>query len=215
MNKTQKFIDKYFALYLSQCRTNHPFFEDEDHPNFPPTKEELEELMTYLIKNGREPVIIGSIATIKHLHITHADIQSRTYRLANKLELFLPHNLDKPLASWQVKKDSRGHIYWISPKNSVVELFNESNIFIGNNENKFHLEKDLESVDHGCPVADIATLFVIKLNNFGIRDLNDLLLLALKNGIPQNIDALLSNDKQKKNLTFIKKWVQNRSCPRS
>lgn len=209
MNKTQKFINKYFASYLLECKRQNPFFEAEENPHFPPTCEELEEIISYLIHNDVVPVIIGSIAVIKHLHIKNKDIKSGTFRLTNKLELFISDNLPLPPLHWQVKEGFEGRTSWISPIGSVVDFFNEEDIFLGDPENKFFFGKDSESVSEGCPVADVPTLFIIKLNTFEVRDIQDLLLLALEKGIPKNLDKLLLNSKQRKNLTFIKKWIQN------
>ncbi len=72
MDTPYVFIEKYFALYLNDCRILNPCLETES-PRFPPTCEELREVMAYLSHNG-------SIATIKHLHVSKADIHNRTYK---------------------------------------------------------------------------------------------------------------------------------------
>lgn len=211
MSKVRKFIDKYFASYLSECRVWNPFFESENNTCFPPTSEELEEIIFYLSSNDLVPVIIGSVAVIKYLNITRKDVRAGDFRLTNKLELFVSGNLPSPLSCWQFKERFKGRCSWISPIGSVIDFFNKKNVLFGDSGARFSIGIDSESASQGCPVADVATLFIIKLNNFKIRDLQDLLYLALKTGIPKNLDKLLSNSRQRKNLTFIRKWIENKS----
>jgi hypothetical protein len=208
MNKIQKFIDKYFVLYLAECKAHNPLLEAEDQFDSPPTNVELATIMSYLNLKNTNPLIIGSIAVIKHLHVTSEDIRARTYRLTNRMEIFLSGVLPHPPFGWKLKKDSGELSTWISTLGSRVDFFSEKDLFSEECEKPLHLNPDSESVQMDCPVADTRTLFSIKLQLFSPRDLQDLLLLSRKLGIPKNLNKLLSTSRQRKNLTFIMRWIK-------
>lgn len=208
MDKIQEFISKYFALYLAECKDPNPLLDAEDHFDSPPTVIELVKIMSYLKLKNTAPLIIGSIAVIKHLHVTSEDIRARTYRLTNRVEIFLSGSLPPAPFGWKLKKDSCGLSTWISSFGSRVDFFSTKDFFSQECIEALHLTPDSESVEMGCPVADTSTLFSIKLQLFSPRDLYDLLLLSRKLGIPKNLNKLLFTSRQKKNLTFIRRWIK-------
>lgn len=67
-----------------------------------------------------------------------------------------------------------------------------------------NIEKDPESIKMGCPVADVMSIFLMKLNSFREKDSLDLLILARKLGIPKNIERQSLNSTQKENLSLLK-----------
>lgn len=219
MSKRRDFIEKYFAEYLSESRIRNPFLEEilnislkislENAP-IPPTSREVEELISYLLENNVDPVIVGSIAVIKHIHVTSEDIKSRTYRPTQKLELFVSKILPNPPKGWHVNKKSIGSASWISPEGGCVDFFTIEDIFDGNAKNQNIIGRDHESIAMGCPVADVQTIFIMKLNSSRVIDFGDLLTLAAKVGVPKDLDELLWNDTQKKKLEPIRRWVKRR-----
>ena len=208
MNKIQEFIDKYFALYIAECRVHNPFFDAEDEFNSPPTGEDLAAVMTYLKQRHADPLIIGSIAVIKHLLVTNEDIRRRIYRPTNRLEIIISGDLPPPPFGWSLKNNTKSPPTWVSPDGSRVDLFHGKDLFSEICEKLLTLNQDAESARMECPVADVKTLFFIKLELFSPRDLYDLLLLARKLGIPKKLNDLLSTPRQRKNLMFIRHWIK-------
>lgn len=210
MSRSLAFIEKYLALYLSECRIRNPFIATEHVVHIPPSSEEIEELISYLLGKNTNPVIIGSIAVIKHLHVTKEDIIARRFRPTKKLELLVSQELLPLLTGWQLNKDSTKAVSWISPTGGIVDFFTLKDIFPEDIRDQNIIKKDAESVDMGCPIADVQTIFLIKLNSTEERDLLDLLMLVSRQGIPKDLDKCLWTARQKKNLEFIKLWMKNK-----
>lgn len=210
MSRRWDFIEKYLAAYLSECRAQNPFVKLEQKIPIPPTGKEIEALVSYLINSKVDPVIIGSIAVIKHLHITAEDIKARSFRLTQKVELFVSQFPPNLLSGWQINKNSKVLTSWISPTGGTVDFLKIEDLFSESVESQYVVEKDPESVNMGCPVADMQTLFLIKLNSDQERDLLDLLTLARRKNIPENLDKHLWTSTQRKNLDFIKLWIKGR-----
>ena len=151
-------------------------------------------------------MIVGSIAVIRHLQLTIEDINARIFRPTQKLELFISQKLPAPPSGWQLNQSPVGLTSWISPTGGIVDFLTARDIFPGD---LYSVGKDPESVTMGCPVADVQTLFLIKLNSDKERDLLDLLLLACKLGIPKDLDNLLWTLQQRKSLEFVRRWVKD------
>lgn len=65
--------------------------------------------------------------------------------------------------------------------------------------------KDPESVEMGCPIADLQSIFELKLNSSRVKDFTDLIALSRVVGIPTNLQA--SNETQKENLELLKMMI--------
>lgn len=48
MKGIRDFIKKYLAGYLAECQIHNPFVEGDQYSPYPPTSEEVEELILYL-----------------------------------------------------------------------------------------------------------------------------------------------------------------------
>lgn len=203
MEDIHHFIEKYFTEYLSFCQKRNPLIDPERILHIPPLGNELEELMIYLCSRGVKPVIGGTLAVVKHLKLSSEEIKAHDFRPIHKIDLFFSNELPPPPKGWQVDKKSTALISWISPLNGCVEFLKM------NNTNE--LGKDLESIEAGCPVIDIKTLFKMKLDSNRQRDLFDLLSLALVVGIPVDLEEELLNETQRRNLEAIKLWIKFRS----
>lgn len=204
MTKVGEFIEKYLSKYLSQCQKRNPFVEEERYTNIPPTSKELEQLISYLSEKDVDPVIIGSIAVIKHLKLTTEDIHARTFRPTQELDLLISKKLPDPPPGWHCNEEIREISSWISPTGGYVEFLMAQDMLPKNDK----IEKDPESIAMGCPVADLLTLFKLKLNSSREKDLADLMSLARRVGIPQEVDKHLWNDIQMKNLELLRLWAK-------
>ncbi len=208
MNKRHDFIKKYFAAFLTESRIRNLFVEYEKLVKIPPTSQEIEELISVLQKSAVDPVIVGTLAVMKHLVVTTEDIHAHTFRpiqtvdlLVYKKPLQLPHG-------WEVNTESSPIISWISPSRGYVKFLKSEDEFPANYSQT--VGKDRESVEMDCPVADVETLFKMKLNSRRERDLGDLMMLAKKVGIPADIEKKLWNTGQQQNLEFLQHWAKLR-----
>ncbi|MCE5315908.1 MAG: hypothetical protein LLG04_00915 [Parachlamydia sp.] len=204
MNGIRDFIKKYLAGYLAECQMHNPFIEGDQYSPYPPTSQEIEELILYLQHVGVDPVIAGTIALVKHLNLTSEDIHARDFRPTHKLEVLISKTLPNPPKQWQLNKESEGS--WISPKGGVVEFLMEEDALKAPNK----VGRDPESVKMGCPVTDVQTIFKMKLNSDWEKDLAELMTLTRKVGIPNDIDNKLWNSIQRKNLNILKFWAKLR-----
>jgi hypothetical protein len=112
-----------------------------------------------------------------------------------------------PPNGWRRDGKSIGVISWISPMGGYVDFLIAGQNFPDNNKNLKKIGKDPESEKMGCPVADVLSVFLLKLNTYRNKDLQDLINLALKIGIPKEIERQVLNPTQKDNLTIIKLWL--------
>jgi hypothetical protein len=59
-------------------------------------------------------------------------------------------------------------------------------------------------------IADINSIFLLKLNSFREKDLFDLVVLTHKVGIPENLNKKYSlNETQLHNLETVKMWLEH------
>lgn len=202
MSSIHVFIGKYLDKFLNKCQIRSPFSEEEQTTHIPPTSLEVEMLIPYLQKHELDPVITGALAVVKHLKITDEDIRNRTFRPTNALEIFVskvPMNVPE---GWRIQKESSGRLAWISPGGGYVLFFVSAD--------NFSIGKDPESIAMNCPVADILTIFKMKLNSSNEIDLYHLMCLASRTGMPKNLDNLVENKVGSKNLEFLKRWINLR-----
>lgn len=204
------FIEKYFAAFLVESRVRNPFVEYEQLIKIPPTAGELEELISFLQKNYLNPVIMGTLAVMKHLVVTPSDIQNRTYRPIQTIDILVSKLPEQLLDGWQLDKDSSPRLCWMSPSQGYVKFFNFKDEFPSELDKISEAGKDQESVLMNCPVADVETLFRMKLNSRKEKDMLDLMMLTRKVDIPQDVDKKLWNDVQRKNLEFLRHWAKIR-----
>ena len=210
MSKMHNFIEKYFAAFLIESRIRNPFVEYEQLIKIPPTADELEELIIFLQNKYLDPVIMGTLAVMKHLVVTPADIKNRTYRPIQTIDLLVSKLPEQLLDGWQLDKDSSLKLCWISPSQGYVKFFNFKDEFPLELEKISTAVKDQESVLMNCPVADVETLFRMKLNSGKERDMLDLMMLTRKVNIPKDIELKLWNDVQRKKLEFLRHWAKIR-----
>ncbi len=206
----QNFIEKYFAAFLKESRIRNPFVESEQVIKIPPTAEELQKLISFLQENHLNPVIIGTLAVMKHLVVTTADIQNRIYRPIQTIDLLVSKLPKQLFNDWHLDKESLPRLCWISPSNGYVKFFNFKEEFPLDLENITESCKDHESALMNCPVLNVETLFRMKLNSKKERDIFDLMMLTRKLEIPQDIDLKLWNDTQRQKLEFLRHWAKIR-----
>lgn len=204
MNPIRDFIDKYLSGYLAQCQLKNPFLQEDKYTPYPPTSKEVEDLIMFLQNEGLDPVISGTIALIKHLQFTEADIHAREFRPTHKLEVIISKNLPNPPSGWHINKDFRA--CWNSPLGGRVDFVREEEAVQFPNR----VQRDPESVEAGIPVADVPTIFKMKLNSDWDKDLAELMTLARKVGIPKDIKDCLWSDRQKKNMEILIFWAKLR-----
>lgn len=208
MSQIHIFLDKYLTKFLKKCQVRSPFSEEEQKTHIPPTSIEIEKLIPYLQKYDLDPVIIGALAVTKHLRITDEDIRNRTFRPTNALELYVSKFPKNAPDGWKIEKESFEKLAWISPGGGYVLFFGPEDI-----DNLF-IQKDPESVEMNCPVADVVTLFKMKLNSDREIDLYHLMCLATRTGMPKDVESIVLNKKGAKNIEFLKRWLTLRSIKR-
>lgn len=208
MTKVHDFLEKYFAKFLSESRIRNPIVEEKLDISIPPLCEEVESLILFLQNFDLDPIIIGTLASIKHLKITEADIQMRLFRPAPSLELFVkkPPSLMPP--GWKETDRAEG-ICWISPSRGYVD-FKMPEDLLPVFKNSEPIEKDQESVEQGCPVASLRSIFRLKLNSEFTNDLSEILSLMRRVGLPSNLEKDLRTEIQWKNFEMIKHWAKLR-----
>jgi hypothetical protein len=199
------FIEKYFGKFLEKSRVRNPYTILDQKAHIPPTSNEVKTLILYLQAHGMDPIIVGYLAAIKHLKITDIDIQSRLYRPAFALEIYLSSYPPPPPKNWKINNDFHEMIAWISPENGCVLFFIKeeklpSDILV------FDIQKDLESIEMGYPVADVTTLFKMKLKSNNTFDLYQLMCLVRKFDLPKELNNMSLNKQEENNLDFLKRW---------
>src|SRR5262249_36510929 len=114
-----------------------------------------------------------------------------------------------PPLGWKQDKNSK-ELSWISPSGGYVDFVISGKTRKDGSKNMEKVGKDPESAAMGCPVADLQTVFVMKLNSDRGKDISDLLSLARRVGIPNNLEKEELNSTQVKNLELVKQWVKLR-----
>jgi hypothetical protein len=205
MSQIHLFIEKYLAKFLAVSQILNPMSEVKGKTLFPPSSAEIEILIPFLQLQDLDPVIIGSIAVVKHLKITDQDIQQREFRPAHALEIFVIKSPQEIPEGWKICNEILDGLVWISPSGGFV-IFSIMGTRLSDGSDYFpSIVKDLESVAMNCPVADVSTLFKMKLNSNLVKDLYDLMCLTRRVGIPKNLEDVELNKMQAKNLDFLKR----------
>lgn len=78
-----------------------------------------------------------------------------------------------------------GIISWIAPSGGYVDFLEANHIYPSGSQNPSEINKDPEPEHNGLPVADLISIFQMKLNSPREKDLFDLIALAKKLGIPK------------------------------
>lgn len=205
MSQLHQFIEKYLAKFLAMSQILNPMSEVRGKTLFPPNSREVEILIPFLQLQNLDPVIIGSIAVVKHLNITDQDIREREFRPAHALEVFITKTPREVPVDWEISHEITDKLAWISPSGGYV-LFSIMGARLSDGSDCFsEIVKDPESVVENCPVADVSTLFKMKLNSNLSKDLYDLMCLTRRVGIPKNLEKESLSSLQVKNLEFLKR----------
>lgn len=199
MKQVSDFVDKYFKGYLKRCRS-----DPSKGVHIPPTAQELCDLMSYLQEEGVDPVIVGSAAIIKHLNPSR--LSDDKFRLTQDIDIFISNVLPDPPAGWRRDSKSIGVNSWISPTGGYVDFLLAGQPLPDNHRIPSRIGKDSESSDMGCPVADVVSIFLMKLNSYRDKDLTDLVLLARKVGIPKSLRTGRLSREQRDNLNLVEIW---------
>lgn len=204
-----KDIWRYLSNYLEHCRNNRPQGEDIQTDHIPPTGREVQDLISYLKNKGLEPVIVGSVAVIKHLNLASNDFNSGDFRNTQDLDIFVSQQLPSPPPGWSRDMASIGLTSWISPSGGYVDFLVAGHIFPDRHRNPQKVVKDPESASMGCPLADVVSIFKMKLNSNRTKDLTDLVAIACRIGITKDLEKEPLNSTQKENLEAVKLWVEH------
>ena len=82
--------------------------------------------------------------------------------------------------------------------------------FPDGNEVPRNIEKDKNSTNNNWPIADLTSLFLLKLNSFQDKDLFDLVVLANKVGIPHQLKNKTLNETQRNNLETVQLYLEHK-----
>ena len=189
--------------YLAQCRVRNAAEDVDTH--VPPTSEEVEELIVYLREHGINPAIVGSTALLKHLG-DDIDI-GKDFRPTADLDIFVNKPPPKQLPEgWHRDPEAVGLISWISPSGGYVDFLQGGHEYPGGRKNPSSVSIDTSISEF--PVADVASVFKLKLNSERQKDLLDLVALARRTGVPPSSALGKLNAQQRENLQMISQWVQ-------
>ena len=197
MESTEAFIQKYFARYLAYCHKQGSSI---------PKSNELKKIISYLSNKHLDPVIIGSLAIFKYIKLSDEDFNKRKLRLLHTINLVISKDPCTPPPRWKSLIGKTGRTFWISSAGNIFELIKIRDLF-QQPPKQFHISCDPESIQMGCPVADIFTLFLINLDSGRDRDFFDLLSLAKNVGISKDIDKHLWTPRQIEKLKFVLRRV--------
>lgn len=203
MTKAKDFIKTYLSDFLRKSRDDL-----KNNAYIPPTGKEVEELIVYLQEKGVDPVIVGSLAVIKHLKQKGNDFDDNSLAKTKDIDVFVSSSLPAPPHGWRRSTESVGVISWISPTGGHVDFLIAEQRFPNNLKNPKKIGKDPESILMGCPVADLRSIFELKLNSDREKDLQDLLILARRLGIPKDLQPSLLNQTQRDNLEIVTLWIK-------
>lgn len=204
MAKIKDFIKIYLADFLKESRDK---LKGDMH--VPPTDKEVEELVVYLQEKGADPAIVGSAAVIKHLKHKDPNFKDDSFHLTKDIDIFVSSSLPNPPFGWRYDLKSPGVISWISPSGGYVDFLIAGHRFPNDLKNPKKIDKDPESVLMGCPIAALRSIFELKLNSDREKDLTDLLILARRIGIPNDLQQQPLNQTQRENLNLVNLWVEH------
>lgn len=151
-----------------------------------------------------------SVAVVKHLNLTNEEIHLRNFRPTYALDLLIFRKIPSPPPNWQVKMQTSDGVSWLSTTGGQINFLMAKDTFPEGFIKTNSIGRDPESVRVGCPIVDVKTLFIMKLNSSLEVDMSELMTLARKTKIPKEIEKELWTNRQKKNLEFIRSWAELR-----
>lgn len=208
----QEFIDKYFSEYVKLSRIHNPFIESGLSIPIPPTSLEMQEIISYLKENDLDPIVVGTIAVIKHLKLTNEEIRRGEVRPTARLEIFVSRKPSAPPEGWHVAPPSEDKIFWTSPSGGQASILVAGQKLSNGIQIPESIGKDPESELAGCPIGNVLSLFQMKLNSSLPKDLTDFLNIAVRIGIPDDLQEDLLNSRQKHNLKAARFWLKHRAA---
>ena len=210
MPKLTNYLETHLGNFLEKSRAALG-----SKGQIPPTTDEIQTLLDYLQSNGLDPIIVGSIAVYNQLRkisristdlippTKHLDIAiaKQEIGVTKDLDLFISRALPNIPPGWKVDRASIGVPSWISPSRGYVDFLIAGAPLAENAGIPKQIKKDPDSEKMGCPIADLQSLFELKLDSSREKDLLDLLVLAKTVGIPRNLPSL--NERQRENLEYL------------
>lgn len=185
--------------YLQQCRVKNPLVENAS-TSVPPTKQEVDFLMSYLGKQGLEPALAGSVGLLHHL----GGASAKSFRPTFDLDVWVNRAPGSPPSGWRRDPESLGVVSWISPSGGIVDFMSPGHKFPGGEKLPHTVDID-RSFDY--PVVGWKNLMLMKLNSVRDKDIADLMALVRKLGkVPSDSELGKLNPTQKDNLGLIRQW---------
>lgn len=187
--------EKSIIEYLNHARKS---------PNCPPAVEEIQTLISYLRTNKLDPIIVGALAVVSYLQPV-----GEYFRQTEDVDIFITQSPPSPPPGWTRDRKSVGVPSWISPTGSHVDFLIAGHQFPDGSEVPKNIEKNRNATNN-WPIADLTSLFLLKLNSFRDKDLFDLVELANKVGIPDPLKNRTLNETQRNNLETIRLYLQHK-----
>lgn len=197
---------KKIDTYLKHCRSDI----EKGKQHIPPTTREIDNLISYLNEKDLNPIIVGSLAIVQHLNFSLQELEREDFRPTEDIDIFVSSLPHAPPSGWRRDYQSIGVISWISPSGGYVDFLEAGQKFPDSQKNLTKVKKDPNSENMGLPTADLSSLFQLKLNSSRVKDIQDLIFLSERVGIPDEIEKKNLNELQKENLAFIRLWLENK-----
>ena len=186
----------------------HSISSKQRNAHYPPNENEVQSLISYLKEKGLDPVLVGSMALIKHLKPSTEEMVNENL-MTQDIDVFIKSSLPNPPVGWRRDRESLGVISWISPSGGYVDFLEANHNYPDGIRNPPEIGKDNESEKTGYPVADLVSVYIMKLNSHREKDLYDLVRLAKRVGIPKELSRYKLNKVQKDTLSLIELWIAN------
>lgn len=197
---------KLIETYLAQCQVRNPLAESKT-VHVPPTPDEVKFLIGFLRSQKLNPMIVGSVAILRHLGPQAAS----GFRPTVDLDVWVTR-VPEPPQGWRRDPESPGVISWIAPSGGYVDFLTPGHEYAGTGaKNPARLEPDPESAESDFPVAHWKSLLFMKLNSMREKDLADCVSLvrALKR-VPSPKELGKLNQTQRENLDLVTQWFKLR-----
>lgn len=197
-------FETLLETYLRQCRVLNRLVEDDNDTHFPPTKDEVGQLIRHLRDQGLDPKIIGSVGILHHLG--NVDVR-RDFRPTVDLDIFVAKDPGAPMAGWKRDPEAPGITSWISPSGGYVDFMSPSHQFPGGEKAPKTVAVHEPSAGSDYPVAHAHELLKLKLNSMRPKDIADALALVRKLGyVPDMKDLGRLTPQQRDNYQLLKQW---------
>jgi len=189
-------MKQILGRWLRQCQIKS--FAETATGTVPPSRDEVVELISYLNKYKLDPTIVGSAAVLLH-------VKDPNFRPTHDVDIHINKEALPPLLpGWRVDKEATGTLSWISPSGGYVDFLYPSYQF-PSGEAMVKIDKQKEGE---LPLADVASIFRMKLNSFRGRDFSDLAgIVRVIGHFPSEKELGKLNETQKENLEFLKQWI--------